>query len=87
MSELTILDRIERTLDFAAVTGPVLAIGARRDHTVNRRVARATAKRYRNGTYIESPASDHLVFHGKALPVTMARIDEWMVGNGVLADT
>lgn len=81
------LDREKATaVDFAAVTNPVLAIGARRDRTVNRRVARATAKRYRNGTYIEIPASDHLVFHGKALPVTMARIDEWMVQNGVLAD-
>ncbi len=80
-------DRQKATaVDFAAVTTPVLAIGARRDRLVNRRVARATAGRYANGTYIEIPASDHLVFHGKALPVTMAGIDEWMVANGVLAD-
>jgi hypothetical protein len=59
----------------------VLAIGGRLDRTVNRRVAQATAKRYANATYIEIPASDHLVFHGKALPVTMARIDEWMAQN------
>ena len=58
-------------VDFAAVTTPVLAIGARRDRLVHRRVARATAKRYANGAYVEIPASDHLVFHGNALPVTM----------------
>ena len=40
----------------------------------------------RNGTYVEIPASDHLVFHGTALPVTMSRIDEWMAQNAVLAD-
>ncbi len=80
------LDRAKATeVDFAAITGPVLAIGAERDRTVNRRVGRATARRYANGTYIEIPASDHLVFHGAALPVTMARIDEWMAQHKVLA--
>ena len=72
------------SVDFAAVTTPVLAIGARRDRLVNRRVARATAKRYASGTYVEIPASDHLVFHGSALPVTMARIDEWMAQHRIL---
>jgi pimeloyl-ACP methyl ester carboxylesterase len=80
------LDRARATkVDFAAITGPVLAIGAERDRTVNHRVGRATARRYDNGTYVEIPASDHLVFHGAALPVTMARIDEWMAQHGVLA--
>ena len=81
------LDRAKATkVDFAAITGPVLAIGAERDRTVNRRVGRATARHYANGTYVEIPASDHLVFHGTALPVTMARIDEWMAQNAVLAE-
>ena len=81
------LDRGKATkVDFAAITAPVLAIGAERDRTVNHRVGRATARHYGNGTYVEIPASDHLVFHGAALPVTMARIDEWMARNGVLAD-
>jgi len=71
-------------VDFAAVTTPVLAIGARQDRLMNRRVARATAKRYASGTYVEIPASDHLVFHGNALPVTMARIDEWMARHRIL---
>ena len=84
---LWFLDRKRATrVDFAAVTTPVLAIGARRDRLVNRRVARATAKRYATGTWFEIPASDHLVFHGNALPVTMGRIDEWMTRHRVLAD-
>lgn len=81
------LDRDKATrVDFAAVSGPVLAIGGGEDRTVNRRVARATAKRYANGTYVEIPASDHLVFHGDALPATMTRIDEWTKRNGILPD-
>jgi pimeloyl-ACP methyl ester carboxylesterase len=79
------LDRNRATrVDFEAVTTPVLAIGARRDRLVHRRVARATAKRYANGAYVEIPASDHLVFHGNALPVTMSRIDEWMAQHRIL---
>ena len=79
------LDRNRATrVDFAAVTTPVPAIGARRDRLVHRRVARATAKRYANGAYVEIPASDHLVFHGNALPVTMSRIDEWMAEHRIL---
>ncbi len=79
------LDRNRATrVDFAAVTTPVLTIGGRRDRLVNRRVARATAKRYATGTYVEIPASDHLVFHGDALPVTMARIDKWMAEHHIL---
>jgi pimeloyl-ACP methyl ester carboxylesterase len=81
------LDRKKATrVDFASVTTPVLAIGGRHDHTVNRRVARATAARYPHGSYVEIPASDHLVFEGDALPVTMARIDDWMAQRRIFAD-
>jgi pimeloyl-ACP methyl ester carboxylesterase len=80
------LDRAKASaVDSAAVDTPVLAIGGRHDRTVNRRVAQATAKRYSNGTYLEIPDSDHLVFHGKALPVTMAHIDEWLAKNRLRA--
>jgi hypothetical protein len=54
---------------------------------VNRRVARATARRYRRGTYVEIPASDRVVLQGTALPVTMARIDEWMAQDAMLDDS
>lgn len=78
------LDRDKATrVDFSAVTTPVLTIGGERDRTVNWRVAHATAKRYQAGTYVEIPGSDHLVFHGGALPITMARIDGWLANHGV----
>jgi pimeloyl-ACP methyl ester carboxylesterase len=73
------------TVDFAAITTPVLTIGAEDDRTVNPRVSRATASKYRQGTYVEIPRSDHLVFVGNSLPVTMSRIDDWMARNRVVS--
>lgn len=35
--------------------------------------------------YVEIPRSDHLVFFGEALPVTMRHIDDWVARNRVLA--
>ncbi|MBV8789336.1 MAG: alpha/beta hydrolase [Mycobacterium sp.] len=72
-------------VDFAAVTTPVLAIGADCDRMVPTAIARQTAARYRQGTYVEIPRSDHMVFSGAALPVTMGHIDNWMARNHVLA--
>lgn len=72
-------------VDFAAVTTPVLVMGAEYDRTVPAGVARQTAARYRHGTYVEIPRSDHMVFSGGALPVTMGHIDEWIARNHVLA--
>jgi pimeloyl-ACP methyl ester carboxylesterase len=72
-------------VDFAAVTTPVLAIGADRDRMVAAAIARQTAARYRHGSYVEIPGSDHMVFTGAALPVTMGHIDEWIASNRVLA--
>ena len=73
------------TVDFAAVTTPVLAIGGEYDRLVPPKVARRTAARYQKGTYVEIPGSDHLVFFGEALPVTMGHIDDWIARNHVLA--
>lgn len=42
------------------------------------RRVRRTAARYENGSYIEIPGSDHLVFSGEALSVTMGHIDDWI---------
>jgi hypothetical protein len=44
-----------------------------------------TAARYQRGTYVDIPRSDHLVFNGEALPVTMGHIDDWITRNHVLA--
>jgi pimeloyl-ACP methyl ester carboxylesterase len=72
-------------VDFAAVTTPVLVVGAERDRIVPTGVARQTAARYQHGTYVEIPRSDHMVFSGAALPITMSYIDDWMAKNRVLA--
>ncbi len=71
-------------VDFAAVTAPVLAIGAECDRIVPSIVARKTAARYQHGTFREISRSDHMVFSGAALPVTMTCIDDWMARNHVL---
>jgi pimeloyl-ACP methyl ester carboxylesterase len=71
-------------VDFAAVTTPVLVMGAERDRIVASRIVRQTAARYQHGTYVEIPRSDHMVFSGAALPITMSYIDDWMARNRVL---
>jgi pimeloyl-ACP methyl ester carboxylesterase len=82
------LDRAKAaTVDFAAITGPVLVIGGAADRIVRTRLGRRSAARYRNGTYAEIPGSDHLVFHGNALLVTMDHIDDWIARNDLVATT
>jgi pimeloyl-ACP methyl ester carboxylesterase len=73
------------TVDFAAVTTPVLVIRGERDLLVPPQIAPKTASRYQRGSYVEIARSDHLVFSGAALPVTMGPIDDWMARNHVLA--
>jgi pimeloyl-ACP methyl ester carboxylesterase len=71
-------------VDFAAITVPVLVIGAECDRIVPAGIVRRTAARYQHGTSVEIPRSDHMVFSGAALPVTMSYIDDWMARNHVL---
>jgi pimeloyl-ACP methyl ester carboxylesterase len=71
-------------VDFAAVTAPVLVIGGEYDRIVPAGIVRQTAASYRHGTYLEIPKSDHMVFSGEALPVTMRHIDDWIARNQVL---
>jgi hypothetical protein len=49
------------------------------------RLARRTAARYRNATYVEIPESDHMVFYGDALSITMGHIDDWIARNNMLS--
>jgi pimeloyl-ACP methyl ester carboxylesterase len=74
-------------VDFAAVTAPVLVMGAECDRIVPSAVVRQTAAKYQHGAFVEIPASDHMVFSGTALPVTMGNIDGWIARNHVLAIT
>lgn len=71
------------TVDFGAVTTPVLVIGGEYDRANTPQVARWTAARYQRGTYTEIPGADHLVFLGEALPAAMGRIDDWIARNNV----
>src|SRR5581483_8544136 len=72
-------------VDFAAVTTPVLVIGAQCDRLVASGVVRQTAARYLHGSHVEIPRCDHMVFSGAALPVTMGHIDDWIARNPALA--
>jgi pimeloyl-ACP methyl ester carboxylesterase len=80
------LDRAKAArVDFGAVAGPVLVIAGGRDGIVPGRLARRAAARYRNATYVEVPRSDHMVFYGDALSITMGHIDDWIARNNVLS--
>jgi pimeloyl-ACP methyl ester carboxylesterase len=80
------LDRAKAaTVNFAAITGPVLVFAGERDRIVLPRIARQTAARYQQGTYVEIPRSDHFVFSGEALRVTMGHIDDWIARNHVIS--
>lgn len=74
------------TVDFAAVSNPVLAIGGEYDRAVPAGVLRQTASRYQRGAYAQIPGSDHFVLSGDALPLTMGIIDDWIAGNHIIAD-
>jgi len=83
---LAVLKLSKPTLvDFAAVTTPVLVIGGECDRIVSTGVVRQTAAKYQQGTHVEIPRSDHMVFSGEALPVTVGQIDDWIARNHVLA--
>ena len=73
------------TVNFTAVTTPVLVIRGECDLLVPPQIAPKTAGRYQRGTYLEIARSDHLVFSGNALPVTMGHIDDWIARNHVRA--
>jgi len=72
-------------VDFAAVTTPVLAMKAEYDRVIPSGGVRQTAARYQHGTYVEIAQSDHMVFSGEALPVTMGHIDDWIARHQVPA--
>lgn len=79
------LDRAKAaTVDFAAVTTPVLVIAGECDRLMPARIPRLTATRHQHGTYVEIPGADHYVFSGEALPITMGHIDQWIATNHVL---
>ena len=80
------LDRAKAaTVDFAAVTSPVLTIAGEYDRLGVSRITRQTAARYQTGTYVEILGLTTSSFFGAALPVTIGRIDDWIANNRVLS--
>ncbi|KAA0099702.1 hypothetical protein CIW49_08960 [Mycolicibacterium sp. P1-18] len=73
------------TVEFDAITAPVLVIGAEQGRTVNRRIPRATARRYRDAHHVEIPGADHALFDEPFLDLTMTAIDGWMAKRAVFA--
>ena len=56
------------TVNYSAITTPVLVLAGECDRILLPRIARQTAARYTQATYVEIPHSDHMVFSGEALP-------------------
>jgi len=71
------------TVDFERITTPVLAIGAEYDNAVNPKIARDTAEKFSNGTYVEIADSDHMLFFGAALAPAMSAIDKWVADEKI----
>ncbi|CAM3420959.1 alpha/beta hydrolase [Mycobacterium intermedium] len=72
-------------VDYAAIKTPVLVIGGEFDLIVPIAAIRQAAARYQLGTCVEIPRSDHMVFSGAALPVTVGVIDDWIDRNSVFS--
>lgn len=72
-------------VDAAAVEGPVLVIGGERDRIVPAGVVKQTAAQYQHADVVHMPRSDHMVFSGASLPVTMSHIDDWLTRNQLLS--
>lgn len=66
------------TVDTDAIQTPVLVISGTDDKIVVAKIAKATAKKYKNATYIELKGSDHMYDMGQFMPQTVALIDTWM---------
>lgn len=63
------LDRAKAArVEFGAIAGPVLVIAGGCDRIVPGRLARRTAARYRNATYVEIPGSDTSCSSGRRYP-------------------
>ncbi|MEM6105916.1 alpha/beta fold hydrolase [Mycobacterium sp. 050272] len=68
-------------VDAAAVDTPVLVLGGEYDLIVPERVLQQTAAQYQHADVVLIPNSDHMVFSGSCLPITMRYIDEWLANN------
>jgi pimeloyl-ACP methyl ester carboxylesterase len=72
-------------VDAAAVKTPVLVIGGECDRIVPAEVLRQTAAQYQHADIVQMPGSDHMVFSGASLPITMGHIDDWLIKNQLIS--
>lgn len=77
------LSKITR-VDATAVNTPVLVMGGECDLIVPTGVLRQTAAQYQHADVVHIPKSDHMIFSGNYLPVTMRHIDEWLTKHDLL---
>ncbi len=70
-------------VDTDCINAQVLVFGGGKDRVIPERIPRLTAQRYKNGTYVRLPASDHLMMLGAQLPNTMRHVDSWLAGNSL----
>jgi pimeloyl-ACP methyl ester carboxylesterase len=68
-------------VDAAAVKTPVLVIGGECDRIVPAEVLRQTAAQYQHAEIVQMPGSDHMVFSGASLSITVGHIDDWLIKN------
>jgi pimeloyl-ACP methyl ester carboxylesterase len=68
-------------VDYGAVTGPVLVIGAARDRIISTNICKRTAARYAHGQYVEIDGADHMLTGGRFLPVVLRHLDQWTADN------
>ena len=70
-------------VDVNAINTPLLVFGGGKDRVVHSRIARLTAKRYRNGCYVHLPESDHMMMMGDELKNTLRSMDQWFEENNL----
>ncbi|OBJ16075.1 alpha/beta hydrolase [Mycobacterium colombiense] len=71
-------------INATSVNTPVLVIGGECDLIVPAGVLRQTGAQYQHADVVHIPKSDHMIFSGDCLPITMSHIDEWLTKNQLL---
>lgn len=71
-------------VDFASVTGPVLALVGSEDRCVVPAMVAGTARRYGSrATMVRLPGADHMLISGDHMRAALAEIDTWLATHGL----
>lgn len=74
------------SIDYGAVSGPVLVTGGTQDRMISTEVPRQTAARYANGKFVEVHAADHMQIFGSSLAEVLGHIDQWIDENDLATE-